>query len=222
MSRIQPRPAADLPDFDLIFKGTAELLGETPNSTLIMGHKPGLLGTFYMLAGTLFHKMGGGISLPRLKMTMKTLGHARRSDPPNEVDEGLQHLVSYAASLSAGCRYCQAHTAFSTETAGVPTEKLEDILNYDTSPHYTPAERAAVALAFAAGRVPNAATDDHFVELRKYFTEGQMVEILFVISLFGFLNRWNDTLATSLEGAPKQFAERHLAKTGWEAGKHAR
>lgn len=36
-----------------------------------------------------------------------------------------------------------------------------------------------------------------------------------------FLNRWNDTLAVELEDWPRDFAERHLAKNGWEVGKHA-
>jgi hypothetical protein len=39
--------------------------------------------------------------------------------------------------------------------------------------------------------------------------------------LLGFLNRWNDTLATPLETGPRNFAECHLAATGWEIGKHA-
>ena len=48
-----------------------------------------------------------------------------------------------------------------------------------------------------------------------------MVEILAIISLFGFLNRWNDTLATPLEAGPKDLGEKHLSGWGWEAGKHA-
>jgi hypothetical protein len=46
--------------------------------------------------------------------------------------------------------------------------------------------------------VPNAVTDAHFAELKKHYTDAQIVEIVAVISLFGFLNRFNDTTATEL------------------------
>ena len=49
-----------------------------------------------------------------------------------------------------------------------------------------------------------------------------IVLLVGVIALFGFLNRWNDTMATPLEDTPLEFAETHLAAHGWEAGKHAR
>jgi hypothetical protein len=42
-----------------------------------------------------------------------------------------------------------------------------------------------------------------------------------VISLFGWLNRWNDTMATELEDEPLAFASQHLTANGWSAGKHA-
>jgi hypothetical protein len=61
-----------------------------------------------------------------------------------------------------------------------------------------------------------------FSELRKYWNDEQVVEIVGVIAMFGFLNRWNDTLATPLEDAPLELGERHLAAHGWDAGKHLR
>ena len=64
------------------------------------------------------------------------------------------------------------------------------------------------------------ATDEDFEDLRKHFTEYQIVEIVSVVSMFGFLNRWNDTLATPLEDEPIEFGEKHLAGNGWSVGKH--
>ena len=49
-----------------------------------------------------------------------------------------------------------------------------------------------------------------------------MVEIVGVISLFGFLNRWNDTMATPLEAEPTEIGERFLAKGGWTDKNHVR
>jgi hypothetical protein len=47
-----------------------------------------------------------------------------------------------------------------------------------------------------------------------------MVEIVGVIAMFGFMNRWNDTMATPLEEEPTHVGERFLAKGGWTVGKH--
>jgi alkylhydroperoxidase family enzyme len=115
-----------------------------------------------------------------------------------------------------------AHTAERAAHLGVEMEKLDKVWEYKTSPLFTDAERAALDVAVAAGCVPNAVTDEMFAELRKHWSEEEIVEIVGVISLFGFLNRWNDTFATPLEDEPLEFGETHLAAQGWQAGKHAR
>src|SRR5262249_58025778 len=104
----------------------------------------------------------------------------------------------------------------------VEYKKLAAVWEYQTSPLYSAAERATLDFALAAASVPNAVTDDMFAELRKHWSEEQIVEIVGVIALFGFLNRWNDTMATPLEDDPLAFGERHLAAHGWDAGKHLR
>ena len=54
----------------------------------------------------------------------------------------------------------------------------------------------------------------------KHFGEDEIQKIVGVIALFGFLNRWNDTLGTALEASPCVFAETHLAGAGWAVGRH--
>jgi alkylhydroperoxidase family enzyme len=124
-------------------------------------------------------------------------------------------------SASAGCRYCQAHTAANSVKAGLPVAKIEALMDYESSAAYSAPERAAIALALAAGQVPNTANREHFDALRLHFSEGAIVEIVAVISLFGWLNRWNDTFASDLEPAPLGFANAHLSVSGWSPGKHA-
>ena len=68
--------------------------------------------------------------------------------------------------------------------------------------------------------MPPAVTDAHFDDLRVHFDDEQIVELVAQIALFGWLNRWNDTLATSLEAAPAAFGRSHLAPHGWTAGAH--
>ena len=52
------------------------------------------------------------------------------------------------------------------------------------------------------------------------FDDGQIVEIVATIALFGYLNRWNDTMATALEQRAVEVAERAIGPVGWQAGKH--
>jgi hypothetical protein len=76
-------------------------------------------------------------------------------------------------------------------------------------------------LAHHASVVPNAATDEDFVELRRFFDDGEIVEIVAIVALFGFLNRWNDTMATDIELQPLALATDVIGPAGWEPGKHA-
>ena len=124
------------------------------------------------------------------------------------------------ASRAAGCQYCMAHTAGGALRFGVENRKLAAVWDYQTSPLYSAAERATLDFALAAASVPNAVTDEMFAELRKHWTEEQIIEIVGVISVFGFLNRWNDTMATPLEEEPIEVGEKYLARGGWTVGKH--
>ena len=139
-----------------------------------------------------------------------------------DVDPGLKQLIAHVVSRSAGCAYCQAHTGhFAHAHAGVSVDKIEAVWEFEQSPLYGEPERAALRLALAAGTVPNSATDEHFADLRRHYSESEIVEIVSVISMFGFLNRFNDTLANALEDDAIAFASTHLTEAGWQIGKHA-
>ncbi|MEO8696771.1 MAG: carboxymuconolactone decarboxylase family protein [Acidimicrobiales bacterium] len=133
-----------------------------------------------------------------------------------EVDVETKWLVANVASRAAGCSYCSAHTGFhSVKTGGAPPEKVAAVWEFESSPIFSDAERAALRLALVASVVPNQATAAHFDELRAHFSDTGIVEIVAVISLFGFMNRWNDTMATELEDPEHDFAQRHMAASGW-------
>ena len=115
-----------------------------------------------------------------------------------------------------------AHTAGAALQLGIADKKLEAVWEFRTDPLFSDAERAALEVAVAGAAQPNAVTNELFAELKRYWNEGQIVEIVAVISMFGFMNRWNDTMATPLEEEPVHVGEKHLAKNGWSVGKHAR
>lgn len=117
---------------------------------------------------------------------------------PGTVSSELKNFIAQVVSASAGCNYCWAHNAGFATAMSVPDEKEDALWSFETSPLYSDAERAALTVAQAAGQVPNAVTDEDFQELKKHFSDEQIVEIVSVIALFGFLNRFNDTMATEL------------------------
>ena len=141
---------------------------------------------------------------------------------PGELDRELKGLMATIVSGAAGCRYCQAHTAHGAmQGSGASAERVAAVWQFRDSALFTAAERAAMEFALAAGQQPNAVTDAHFDSLRRHYTERAIVEMVGLIALFGFLNRWNDTLATPLEAAPLEFARATLRPSDWQPGKHA-
>lgn len=140
-----------------------------------------------------------------------------------EVPQALKFMVAEVVSNAAGDSYCTAHNAQNAATIGnAPAAKVEALSQFQTSPLFTAAERAALNLACAAGNHPPAVTDEHFVELKKYYSEDAITEIVAVIALLGWLNRWIQTVATPLEASALAFANKHLAPSGWTPGACAR
>lgn len=195
--RLEPLPPEHSPELRDQFETMRKNLGFVPNSVLIMQRVPGLARALAQMTAAVW-------------------------DPAGKVDRGFKRIIAHVASRAAGCQYCMAHTAGGALHFGIEDEKLAAVWDYQTSQLYSAAERAALDFAVAAASVPNAVTDDLFAQLRKYWTEEQIVEIVGVISLFGFLNRWNDTMATPLEDEPIEVGEKYLARGGWRIGKHRR
>lgn len=197
MNRITPLTREDLPEFEAAFENYDKKMGFVPNSIFTMAHRPTLLKGFLELMSSISGPPG---SLP--------------------ISPELTRLIAYASSNVAGCRYCQAHTAGTVSRMNGDTERVEAVWEFETSPLFSDAERAALRLAMAAASVPNSATDEHFADLKKHYTEEQIVHIVGTVSIYGFLNRWNDTIATTLEEEAMTFGQTHLAEHGWDGERH--
>ncbi len=172
-----------------------ETLGFTPNSLFTMMHRPRIATAF----------------LEMNKAVMENKGR---------VTSALKRLIAYLSSMTAGCRYCQAHAIRAAERYGSEEDKMNNIWEYKAYPAFTEAERAAFDFAIAASQVPNAVDDEIAENLREYWDEGEIVEIAGVVALFGYLNRWNDSMGTQLEEPAADSGEKYLAHKGWKRGKH--
>lgn len=195
MPRVPALPRQDLSEFEPLFARVEEQLGVLPNSTLTMAHRPPIMQAF---AGLNEAVMGPGV-----------------------VPQALKQLVATVASAAAGCRYCQAHTSHVAERKGVAAEKVREVWSFEDSPLFDEAERAALRVAQRAGVTPNEVTDEDMAALRAHFSDPEVVELVAVIAVFGFLNRWNDTMASQLEQSPLAYADERLSESGWSVGRHA-
>ncbi|MGI9259932.1 MAG: carboxymuconolactone decarboxylase family protein [Gammaproteobacteria bacterium] len=174
------------------FKGP---LGVIPNSVRTMAYRPHLAKAFTDL----------NIAVMRCE---------------GQVTGEFKRLIGYVTSMVAGCRYCQAHTILGSERFGSSEERLNSVFDFENSPYFSDAEKAALSFAFAAASVPNGVTDEHAAKLREYWSDEDIVEIMGVIALFGYLNRWNDSMGSALEDLPIQAGEKYLRSVGWNVGKH--
>ncbi len=196
MAHLEPVALGDVAETDIRerFEHYKKTRGFTPNSIMTMVRRPNIVRAFMALNQAVLYE--------------------------GTVPEETKMLVSLACSYAAGCRYCQSHMANLSSIYKASDEKIAALWNFDKSDLFSAAERAAIALALKAGGLPNEASDADFDELKKHFDDGQIVEIVATISLFGYLNRWNDTMATALEPLAAEVAERAIGSVGWDQGKH--
>lgn len=195
MPLITPLPADHNEEVAELAKFFNETLGFPPNSILTMQRRPAIAKAF--------------IELNKAVM-----------DNHGRVTSALKRLVAYVSSLTTGCRYCQAHAIRAAERYGAEAEKLANIWDYKTHPAFSEAERAALDLAVAASSIPNAVDEQIAANTRQHWDEGEIVEMMGVIALFGYLNRWNDSMGTTLEPGAIESGKQYLEGKGWTVDKH--
>ena len=172
-----------------------ETLGFCPNSVLTMQIRPDIASSFINLNKAVMANNGS-------------------------VSSALKRLIAWVSSDATGCRYCQAHSIRAAQRYDADQEQLDNIWEYRTHPAFNESERAALDFALAASQIPNAVDEDLQQRLQDNWNDGEIVEMLGVISLFGYLNRWNDSMGTTIEDGAVESAEKYLVKHGWNKGKH--
>ena len=173
-----------------------ETLGFTPNSLFTMMHRPRIAKAFLEMNQAVMENKGS-------------------------ITSSMKREIAYLSSMTTGCRYCEAHAIRAAERYGSSKERLENIWEYKSHVAFSEADRAMFDLAIAASQVPNGVSEEIKARAKKFFSDGEIVEILGVVALFGYLNRWNDSMGTELENPAVKSAEEILGARGWEVGKHS-
>ena len=170
-----------------------ETLGFCPNSVLTMQKKPELAEAFVSLNIAVMQNSG-------------------------RITSEQKRLFAFISSATTGCRYCQAHTILAAERYGASKERLENIWEFESQDCYSDAEKAAFRFVVAASKVPVAVTNEIEEGLKHFWSDDEIVEIMGVVALFGYLNRWNDVMGTTLEAPAQETASRIFSN--WNKGKH--
>ena len=193
MPLITPLPADANPEVGELARFFFETLGFVPNSVLTMQRRPAIAKAFIALNRAVMDNRG------------RVTGEQKR-------------LIGLLASHTAGCRYCQAHTALAATRCGATQARLAALWSFRDSALFSAAEKAAFDYALAAADVPNAVTEEIGAALRAHWDEGEIVEITGVVALFGYLNRWNDSMGTAIEAPATAAGQAHVP--AWAPGKH--
>jgi len=172
-----------------------ETLGFCPNSVLTMQKNPAIAKAFINLNMAVMKNHGS-------------------------LTSEFKRLIAFVSSNTTGCRYCQAHTIRAAERYGASKERLENIWNFEESDCFSEEEKIALRFTREASKVPVATTQEMEEELKQHWSEDDIIEMMGVIALFGYLNRWNDVMGTSLEDDAIESANQYLKEKGWDIGKH--
>lgn len=172
-----------------------ETLGFTPNSLFTMMHRPRIAHAFVEMNQAVMENKG-------------------------RITSAMKREIAYLSSMTTGCRYCEAHAIRAAERYGSSQKRMLNLWDYKKHEAFSEADRAMFDLAIAASQVPNGVNDEMAEAARQHFDEGEIVEILGVVALFGYLNRWNDSMGTALEKDAADSADDILGGNGWVIGKH--
>tara|TARA_B110000003_G_C16601430_1_gene515802 strand:- start:1053 stop:1640 length:588 start_codon:yes stop_codon:yes gene_type:complete len=172
-----------------------ETLGFCPNSVLTMQRRPNIAKAFIELNIAVMENHG-------------------------ELTSELKRLIAFVSSNTAGCRYCQAHTIRAAERYGGSSERLKNIWDFENQDYFSDSEKAALRFAQEASMIPVNVSENTEKQLHNYWSDNDIVEIMGVIALFGYLNRWNDVMATTLEDDATSSGEDLLKGVSWNVGKH--
>ncbi len=147
-----------------------KLKGKPGNIQKALAHRPAMLGNF----------LGFYASVGR------------------SLDRKLYEAVYLRASLINGCHYCTQHHIQGAKRAGLTTEQMRALKEGNYSGFSGP-EQSALRYGEKLTRTPGAASDADFGELKKHFSDEQIVDLHMLIGLANLTNRVTGPLALEVE-----------------------
>ncbi len=118
-----------------------------------------------------------------------------------ELDWVTKELIILKATHRNDCQYCVVQHETLSKRMGIADEKIADIGgdNYKTSPHFSDGEKALLDLTVQIGVDANHLSKDLWDRLHEHFTEPQIVEAVYVITIYIAVSKFGDALGVALE-----------------------
>jgi len=169
MSRISRVNRSDVnQDLVALFDKIFAQRGNVPNMFRVMAHRPEIFATMQ--------------------------AHFAAVLQTGTVPTRLKELIIVRTSQVNKTPYCLASHTRLAKGLGWSDEQLANLADWRQRDDFTAAEKAALRLAETVTRDAHALSDEQFAELREYYSEGEIVELLCSIGLFNYFNRFNDAL----------------------------
>ncbi len=106
----------------------------------------------------------------------------------------LKELVIVRTSQLNHCGYCLASHSRICKKLGWSEDQLIQLADYAERDDFTPAEKVALRLAEWMTRNEGPLTNEQWQEVREFYSEGEVVELMAAIGLFNYFNRFNNLL----------------------------
>jgi uncharacterized peroxidase-related enzyme len=169
MSRISRLDRSEVtPDLAALFDKVFAQRGNVPNMFRVMAHRPEIFATMQAHFGAVLNT--------------------------GTVSTRLKELIIVRTSQVNDTPYCLASHTILARGLGWTDDQLAHLADWHSRDDFTPSEKAALRLAETVTRDARAVTDEQFAELRGFYSEGEIVELLCAIGLFNYFNRFNNAL----------------------------
>jgi len=169
MSRISRLDRNEVPaEIEALYDKAFAQRGNVPNMFRVMAHRPEILSTMQAHFGAVLNT--------------------------GTVPTKLKELIIVRTSQVNQTPYCLASHTILAQGLGWSDEQLSHLADWPRRDDFTPAEKAALRLAETVTRDANSVSDEQFLELRGFYSEGEIVELLCAIGLFNYFNRFNNAL----------------------------
>jgi uncharacterized peroxidase-related enzyme len=169
MSRISRLDRSEVtPEMAALYDKAFAQRGNVPNMFRVMAHRPEIFATMQAHFGAVLNS--------------------------GTVSTKLKELIIVRTSQVNVTPYCLASHTLLAKGLGWSDEQLTHLAEWPQRDDFTPAEKAALRLAETVTRDAHAVSDDQFAELRTFYSEGEIVELLCAIGLFNYFNRFNNAL----------------------------
>ena len=185
MSRISKLERdAITPEMNVLYDKIYAQRGNVPNMFRTMAHRPEIFSTM--------------------------MAHFSAVLNTGTVSTKLKELIIVRTSQINVTPYCLASHTTLARGLGWTDDQIDHLSDWPSRSDFLPAEKAALRLAETVTRDANSLSDEQFTELKSFFSDGEIVELLCAIGLFNYFNRFNNALRLEPtrpgEGGPMQSA----------------